>query len=345
LLARFVFGIAALAIGGGAVAGLTRTPSGAAKANGGGRVGNNGLPPEITPIDDFYHVSKNFVDPKVEERGWSLQIGGMVERPYSLTLADIRALPAVTETRTLACISNEVGGDLISNATWKGVRLKDLLDRAGVKSGVVDLALSARDGYTESMPIDRALNGDVIAVYEMNGQPLPDKNGYPLRLLVPDIYGMKNVKWITKLDVVATDFKGFWQGQGWSDVATIKTMSRIDFPRNFDLLPTGPNKIGGVAFAGARGTAKIEVSPDGGQTWQEGVIRRPLGPYTWVLWSATVNLADGEHLLQVRATDGTGQVQTDQLAPPLPDGSSGLATVRVRVAAGAPAPTIVGGDA
>jgi hypothetical protein len=308
-------------------------------------VGQNGLPPEITPIDDFYHVSKNFVDPKVAEEGWSLQIGGMVERPYSLTLADIRAMPAVTETRTLACISNEVGGDLISNATWKGVRVKDLLERAGVKSGAVDLALSARDGYTESFPIEKALNGDVIAVYEMNGQPLPDKNGFPLRLLVPDIYGMKNVKWITKMDVVATDFKGFWQGQGWSDVATIKTMSRIDFPRNFDLLPSGPNKVGGIAFAGGRGTSKVEVSPDGGKTWQEAKIRRPLGPYTWVLWSATLDLTDGEHLLTVRATDGAGVVQSDRERPPLPDGASGFAVVRVRVADGAPAPKIVGGDA
>ncbi len=347
LIARFGFGFAAFVVGSGAVFGMTRTPGGAAKvkANGGGRVGNNGLPPEITPNSDFYHVSKNFVDPKVAEEGWSLQVGGMVERPYSLTLAEIRDLPAVTETRTLCCISNEIGGDLISNATWKGVRLKDLLERAGVKAGAVDLAMSARDGYTESMPIDKALNGDVIAVYEMNGVPLPDTNGFPLRLLVPDIYGMKNVKWITKIDVIATDFKGYWQGQGWSDVATIKTMSRIDFPRNFDLLPTGPAQIGGVAFAGARGTAKIEVSADGGATWQEGQIRRPLGPYTWVLWSATIDLAEGERQLMVRATDGTGKVQTDRPAPPLPDGASGWATKRVRVAPGAPAPVINGGQA
>ena len=340
LITRFGFGFAAVVVGAGAIFGVTRTPAGSAKASTGGRVGNNGLPPEITPINDFYHVSKNFVDPKVEEAGWNLQIGGLVEKPYTLTLAEIRALPSVTETRTLGCISNEVGGDLISNATWKGVRVKDLLEKAGVKSGAVDLAMSARDGYTESMPIDKALNGDVIAVYEMNGVVLPDSNGFPLRLLVPDIYGMKNVKWITRMDVVATDFKGFWQEQGWSDIATIKTMSRIDFPRNYDLLPTGPAKVGGVAFAGGRGTGKVEVSADSGKTWQDAQIRRPLGPYTWVLWTATIDLTEGAHQLMVRATDGTGKTQTDRPASPLPDGASGWAAIRVRVTPGAPAPVV-----
>jgi hypothetical protein len=338
-LVRFGFGVAALVIGAGAIIGLKRTPAGTTGSNGGGRVGNNGLPPEITPNDDFYGVSKNFVDPKVEEAGWSLQIGGMVDKPYSLTLADIRALPFVTEARTLCCISNEVGGDLISNANWKGVHLKDLLERAGVKSGAVDLVIGARDGYTDSIPIDKALNGDVIAVYEMNGVPLPDKHGFPLRLLVPNIYGMKNVKWVTRLDVVATDYRGFWQEQGWSDIATIKTMSRIDFPRSNDLLPTGPTKLGGVAFAGGRGVTKIEVTPDGGATWQAGTIRRPLGPYTWVLWTASLDLTEGQHQIKVRATDGTGQTQTNQYSDPLPDGSSGWDTITVRAAPGVPQPS------
>lgn len=310
-----------------------------------GRVGNNGLPPAITPTNDFYQVSKNFADPKVAEAGWTLQIGGMVEHPYTLTLADIRALPAVTETRTLCCISNEVGGDLISNATWQGVRLRDLLDRAGVKAGAVDLAIGAHDGYTDSIPINTALNGNVLAVYAMNDEPLSDKHGFPVRLLVPDIYGMKNVKWVTKLDVVPNDVQGYWEAQGWSDVATVKTMSRFDFPRSFELLPTGPNKFGGVAFAGARGIKQVEVSTDSGQTWQEARLRQPLGPYTWVLWSATIPLTAGEHTLLVRATDGTGAVQTDRPRSPLPDGATGWATIRVRVAAGVPAPIINGGDA
>lgn len=339
LLIRFVFGIAALAVGGGAILGLVRSPVSNAKAKTGGRVGDGDLPPEITPTEDFYRVSKNFNDPKVAENGWKVEIGGLVDQPYSLTLAEIRTLPAVTETRTLCCISNEVGGDLISNATWKGARLKDILDRAGVQSNAIKLVLGASDGYTDSIAIDKALNGDVIAVYEMNGAQLPDDHGFPLRLLVPDIYGMKNVKWLTRISAVADDYRGFWQQQGWSDQAQIKTMSRIDFPVNRDLLPTGPARMGGVAFAGARGIAKIELSIDGGKSWQDGTIRKPLGPYSWVLWTATPQLTEGDHQVMVRATDGTGKTQTEVARPPLPDGASGWHTISVRVANGVTPPS------
>lgn len=341
VLMRSILGIAALAVGAGAIFGLTRTPTTQATGRRGGRVGNGDLPPEITPTEDFYHISKNFVDPKVEEEGWSLQIGGMVERPYKLTLAEIKALPAVSDYRTLSCISNEVGGDLISNAGWKGVRLKDLLEKAGVKPGAVDVALSARDGYSESFPIEKALDPDVIAVYEMNGAPLPDDHGFPLRLLVPNIFGMKNVKWLTRVDVVNYDFKGFWQEQGWSDIAIVQTMSRIDFPRHRQLLPVGLNRIGGISFAGSRGIARVEVTHDGGTTWREARLRRPLSPYAWVLWTADLDLPEGEFNLAVRATDGTGATQTDKYAPTLPDGATGWHTLIVRTAPGVPEPSLV----
>ncbi len=337
LLVRFVFGVAALAVGGSAILGLVRSPA-AIKAKTGGRVGDGDLPPEITPTEDFYHVSKNFSDPKVSENGWKVEIGGLVDKPYSLTLAEIRTLPAVTETRTLCCISNEIGGDLISNATWKGARLKDILERAGVQSSAIKLVLGASDGYTDSIAIDKALNGDVIAVYEMNGVQLPDDHGFPLRLLVPDIYGMKNVKWLTRISAVADDYLGFWQQQGWNDKAQIKTMSRIDFPTAHALLPTGEARMGGVAFAGARGIAKIELSIDGGKTWQDGTVRKPLGPYSWVLWTATPQLTDGDHQVLVRATDGTGTTQPQIARPPLPDGASGWHTISVRAAAGVTPP-------
>ena len=339
LLVRFVFGIAALAIGGSAILGLVRSPASNVKAKTGGRVGVGDLPPEITPTAEFYHVSKNFNDPKVAENGWKVDIGGLVDRPYSLTLAEIRTLPAVTETRTLCCISNEIGGDLISNATWKGARLKDILDRAGVQSSAIKLMFGASDGYTDSIAIDKALTGDVIAVYEMNGAQLPDDHGFPLRLLVPDIYGMKNVKWLTRISAVSDNYLGFWQQQGWNDKAQIKTMSRIDFPVNRDLLPTGPARMGGVAFAGARGIAKIELSVDGGKSWQDGAIRKPLGPYSWVLWTANPSLTEGDHQVMVRATDGTGTTQTEVTRSPLPDGASGWHTISVRAANGVTPPS------
>ena len=339
LLRRFALGLAALAVGGAGIGLLSRRGEAVSVARpGAGRVGDGDLPPEVTPTEAFYQVSKNFNDPKVSEAGWKLEIGGLVEQPYSLTLAEIRALPAVTEYRTLACISNEVGGDLISNAEWKGVRVRDLLEAARVKAGAVDLQLTARDDYIESFPIAKALDHDTLAVYEMNGAPLTDEHGFPLRLLVPDIYGMKNVKWVSKLDVVGVDVKGFWQGRGWSDVATVKTMSRFDFPRARQVLPPGRVRVGGVAFAGARGVQKVEVTADGGRTWREGQLRRPLGPYTWVLWTAELDLPEGEHTLKVRATDGTGTPQTDQPAPPLPDGADGWHTIAIRTATGAQAP-------
>ena len=339
LLRQFALGLAALAVGGAALGLLTRRGEVVTVARpGGGRVGDGDLPPEVTPTEAFYQVSKNFNDPKVSEAGWTLEIGGMVERPYSLTLAEIRALPVVTDYRTLCCISNEVGGDLISNAGWKGVRVRDLLERAGVQPGAVDLHLLASDGYSESFPIARALEPDTLAVYEMNGEPLTDSHGFPLRLLVPDIYGMKNVKWVTQMNVVGVDIKGFWQERGWSDVAIVKTMSRFDFPRARQVLPPGPTRMGGVAFAGARGLAKVEVTADGGWTWHEGQVRGPLGPYTWVLWTAELDLPEGEHTLKVRATDGTGTPQTDQVTSPLPDGADGWHTISIRTAAGAQAP-------
>jgi DMSO/TMAO reductase YedYZ molybdopterin-dependent catalytic subunit len=340
VLARSILGFGALVVGAGAIFGLTRTPAAQGAGQRGGRVGNGDLPPEVTPTDAFYHVSKNFVDPKVQESGWSLQIGGLVERPYKLTLDEIKALPAVTDYRTLSCISNEVGGDLISNAGWKGVRLKDLLEKAGVKPGAVDVSLYAADGYTESFPIEKALDPDVIAVYEMNGAPLGDDHGFPIRLLVPNIYGMKNVKWLNRVDVVNYNFQGFWQEQGWSDVATVQTMSRIDFPRNRQLLPTGTNRVGGIAFAGGRGVQKVEVTNDDGKTWSEARIRRPLGPYTWVLWTIDFNLPEGEYTIAVRATDGTGTTQTDRRTSTLPDGATGWHTIVARVAPGVPAPSL-----
>lgn len=340
VVVRSVLGFAALVVGAGAIFGLTRTPTAQGAGRRGGRVGNGDLPPEVTPTEDFYHVSKNFVDPKVEEAGWSLQIGGMVERPYKLTLAEIKSLPAVSDYRTLSCISNEIGGDLISNAGWKGVRLKDLLEKAGVKAGAVDVALYARDGYSESFPIEKALDPDVLAVYEMNGKPLGDDHGFPLRLLVPNIFGMKNVKWLNRVDVINYNFQGFWQEQGWSDIATVQTMSRIDFPRSRQLLPTGMNRVGGIAFAGGRGVSKVEVTNDGGKTWQAARIRRPLGPYTWVLWTADFNLPEGEYTIAVRATDGTGATQTDKFSPTLPDGATGWHTLIVRTAPGVPAPSL-----
>jgi hypothetical protein len=282
---------------------------------------------EITPSRDFYKVSKNAFDPQLDAKRWKLDVAGLVDQPLSLTYDDIKALPSVEQYATLACISNEVGGDLIGNALWRGVRLRDVLAEAGLKPGVVDLLLRAGDDYTDSIPISRALADVTLLVYEMNGEPLTAEHGFPLRLLVPGIYGMKNVKWINRIEAVDFDFKGYWQRRGWDDRAEYKTMSRIDAPANS---VKGESTIAGIAFAGDRGVGKVEVSTDGGKSWEPAEIKSPLSGLTWVLWRKSWSPEQpGKHRIVVRATDGLGITQTSQPAPPAPSGSTGYHGVTV----------------
>ncbi|HKP85551.1 MAG TPA: molybdopterin-dependent oxidoreductase [Blastocatellia bacterium] len=297
--------------------------SGSGRAHGGDGIFPNidNLALEITPTKDFYEVSKNAFDPQVDAQRWRLEIGGLTDNPISLTYEEIKSLPSVEQYATLACISNEVGGDLIGNALWRGVRLKDLLQQAGLREGVVDIVLRAKDDYTDSIPLERAMNDATLLVYEMNGEPLTPTHGFPARLIVPGIYGMKNVKWITRIEAVDYDLKGYWQRRGWNDRAEYKTMSRVDAP---DKTVNGEAAIAGIAFAGDRGVSKVEVTTDGGKTWEEATIKQPLSPYTWVLWSKQwIPAQPGKHKIVVRATDGRGVTQTSQYAPPAPDGSSG----------------------
>ena len=296
--------------------------SGGRVQNGDGVFPNiDNLALEITPNKDFYQVSKNAFDPQVDPRGWKLEVAGLVDNPLEISYYEIRELPFVEQYATLACISNEVGGDLIGTALWRGVRLKQVLEKAGLKPGVVDVILRARDDYSDSIPIDRAVADGTLLVYEMNGEPLTPEHGSPLRLLVPGIYGMKNVKWITRIEAVDFDFRGYWQRRGWDDRAEYKTLSRIDVP---DSQVKGETSIAGIAFAGDRGISKVEVSMDAGATWQLAEIKQPLSSFSWVLWRLPWTPGQpGKHRLTVRATDGRGQTQTSQYAPPAPSGSSG----------------------
>lgn len=229
---------------------------------------------------------------------------------------------AVEQYATLECISNPVGGDLIGNAKWKGVRLRVLLERAGIQPSVRDVVLRGADGYSDSIPLDRAMQDGTLVVYEMNGAPLTPTHGFPVRLLVPGIYGMKNVKWITRIELVNYDYKGYWQRRGWDDRAEYKTMSRIDVPQAS--ASRSGETIAGIAFAGDRGISGVEVSTDGGATWEPARLRAPLSPYSWVLWQHPWTPGrGGKSELLVRATDGRGEIQTAQRAEPIPDGASG----------------------
>jgi DMSO/TMAO reductase YedYZ molybdopterin-dependent catalytic subunit len=197
-----------------------------------------------------------------------------------------------------------------------------VLERAGIKPSVRDVVLRAADDYSDSIPLDRAMQDGTLLVYEMNGAPLTPTHGFPVRLLVPGIFGMKNVKWITQIELVDHDYKGYWQNRGWDDRAEYKTMSRIDIPQG-SASPTG-TIIAGIAFAGDRGVSRVEVSTDGGATWEQTESKAPLSPYSWVLWRRQWSPQQpGEFELQVRATDGRGETQTSRRANPIPDGASG----------------------
>ena len=308
---------------------------------GGPAAGTRGISPgemplEVTPNDEFYIVSKNFIDPEVSEVDWELRVEGMVEEPYTLTYDELTSLPWVEEFITMECVSNSVGGDLISNALWRGVPLKDLLERAKLRPGVVDIASFARDGYSESLPVEMALESQVLVAYMMNGEPLPPKHGFPARLIIPGLYGEKCSKWLKRLEAVDFDLLGYWQRKGWSDDAYVKSTSQIRVPGMGERLTRGNIFVGGFAFAGDRGISKVELSPDGGDTWLPATIKAPLSPYTWVLWTTDwVPSATGLFQLVVRATDGDGEPQVTEVHGIFPDGATGLHDNFVLVKAGA----------
>ncbi|HLG72385.1 MAG TPA: molybdopterin-dependent oxidoreductase [Chloroflexota bacterium] len=319
VLARRALGAIPSLSSGGKTGGTPRSPQG----------GEGGLPPPMTPADQFYVVSKNIDDPTVDAGNWSLQLSGMVDHPLKLSYTDITSMPSQEFVRTLECISNEVGGDLISNGIWTGVRLSDVLNKAGMQGGAKVLNFTSVDGYTENMSLEKAMDPNTFLAYKLDGQPLPPKHGYPVRVLGVGTYGMKNPKWLTKIEVAGSAEQGFWEQQGWNPDAIVQTMSRIDSPHQGDVVPAGT--VAGIAFAGDRGIQKVELSIDGGKTWQPADLLPPLGPLTWVFWRTSISLESGPYDVQVRATDGSGQLQTNRRADPFPAGSSGYHHARIEV--------------
>jgi DMSO/TMAO reductase YedYZ molybdopterin-dependent catalytic subunit len=289
------------------------------------------LPSVLTATLDFYHVSKNFTDPKVSSDGWTLDIGGSVSSPQSYTLEQLTARATTKNITTLCCISNEINGDLISTAEWTGIPLRDLLAEAGVSGTAVDLKISAADDYSDSFPVSIAQDPSVMLVVGMNGLPLPDDHGYPARLIVPPIYGMKNVKWLKKIEAVDSDYHGYWQERGWSDTASYQIWGRIDFPTNRKIDP-GQSIICGMASAGNRGVTRVEVTLDDAQTWTDAQLEPPLNKnFTWVRWALPFVATSGDHKAKIRVTDGTGTVMTKDEQPPLPDGATGWPSRTIRV--------------
>lgn len=287
---------------------------------------------ELTTPTDFYYVSKNLAsDPSLTVASWKLSVSGMVERPYSLTYDQLRALPQVSQYHTLECISNEVGGALISNGQFIGARLSDVLNAAGMQPGASQMTFTAADGYSDSLHLAQALDDRSMIVYLLDGEPLPQAHGFPARLLVPGLYGMKNGKWLTGLSLGSGSYQGYWEQRGWTSEAIVKLMSRIDTPHDGDLLVARPTSIAGIAYSGAQGISRVDVSIDGGRSWSPANLRKPLGALSWTLWEYPWQPTTGQYIIVVRAIDLAGYVQKPHTAPPLPDGSSGYHAISVTV--------------
>lgn len=286
---------------------------------------------EITRTADFYNIDINIVKPTVDQVAWRLKIKGMVDKPYELTYEQMQNDFEVIEmVHTLTCISNEVGGNLISTGVWRGVRLKDVLARAGLKTGIVDLVFRGAEGYSDSIPVKKGIEDTTLLVFGLNGEALPKIHGFPARIIVPDIYGMKNVKWLTEIEAVDQDYQGYWMVRGWSDEARVKTASRFDTPRDTNYVPQG-TMLAGMAWAGNRGIRRVEVSEDGGSTWTPAVLKRELSPLTWRLWATELKREKGKVRVLVRAIDGEGEMQSSKPARPHPDGASGYHFIDINV--------------
>ena len=294
--------------------------------------GLRGISPEITPVENFYVVSKNFSDPSVDGQAWRLHVSGMVDKPMTLSLSDLRALDSVQQYVTMECVSNNVGGDLMSTGQFGGVRLRDLIASASPQSGASWVSFRARDDYSESLPLSLVQSApEIMVAYELDGAPLPMAHGYPARILVPGHYGMKSPKWLDSIELASDELRGYWEQQGWDHNALVKTTARFDEPHDGDIVRIGAIEVGGVAFAGTRGISKVEYTVNDA-SWNEVTFDAPLSGLTWVRWRTSWTPgSEGAYRLRVRATDGSGRLQEASGAPSFPNGSSGYHTIQVNV--------------
>jgi len=289
----------------------------------------------ITPNDEFYVVTKNVVDPSVARSLWRLEIRGMVERPRDYDFGALAALPAVDQETTLTCISNPIGGGLQSNAIWRGVPLRDLIEAAGPRAGVTEVVLTGVDGYVDTFAFGKAMEPTTMVVYEMNGEPLSDRHGFPARVIVPGLVGEKNMKWVTHIELVDHHVKGFYETQGWGPNFAVNTSSRFQGPSLRPAWKVGePVGIRGTAFSGNRGISRVEVSVDDGETWQEAELISDGPPEAWRFWSLMWTPPQaGDYKLVVRATDLQGVVQTSTRKGIAPEAATGYHRLTANVVA------------
>ncbi len=283
-----------------------------------------GLSPVLTPVDGFYRIDTAMVIPRIDPTAWRLRIHGLVTREVTLTLDELVDLGLVERDVTIACVSNEVGGDLVGTQRWTGVPLGRVLELAGPLTGATQLVGRSVDGWTAGFPTSLAASPDALVAVGMGGAPLPARHGAPARLVVAGLYGyVSATKWLTELELTTWEaFDGFWIDRGWAKEGPVRTAARIDVPRDGLAVPSGTVTAAGVAWAPGRGIAAVEVRVDGGP-WLPAALSEPLADSTWVQWTCDVALAPGSHEVQVRAVDGTGTVQPEGPRPVLPDGAEG----------------------
>ena len=268
----------------------------------------------ITPNDLFYCVTKNVVDPRVNVDLWHLEVTGLVRNRAIWRFQDLLGFPAREQQTTLMCISNGLDAGLISNAVWKGIPLHDLLDQAVPLSSAARVRLYGVDNYTDTIPLEKAMEPTTLLSYEMNGVLLPHRHGYPLRVVVPGYFGEKHVKWLTRIELADTSAKGFYEAQGWGPDFIVPTRSRIDVPDHESRFSIHelrePIEVKGIAYGGDRGISRVELSFDDGKTWNDAAIYYAGGDLAWSLWKTDwMPEQPGDYTLVVRATDGEGDVQ------------------------------------
>jgi DMSO/TMAO reductase YedYZ molybdopterin-dependent catalytic subunit len=289
-----------------------------------------GVRSRVTGNDEFYVVDISTRDPNLEELSWSLRIHGLVDREVLISWPQLLSMPSVELDGTLMCISYEHDNGLISTTRWTGVPLRDVLEQAGIGSTTLDLICRGSNGYSDSIPLSKALEPTTLLVYGMNGTTLARSHGFPCRLYVPGLYGEKNVKWLQEIELADYDYRGFWQERGWTDIAVVNTVSIVDTPRGTVLLEEEIIPIGGIAFAGDRGIAAVQVRVDDGD-WQDAQLEANDPQLIWQRWRFDWRPEPGSYRVSVRAIDLAGNVQDATERPPHPDGMTGLHTVEVDV--------------
>lgn len=328
-------GVAALSVGSaGATVGLIRNYlNNYASYDGQKTYPHQNVTSPITPNDEHYTVTQNPIDPAPQPALWRLEVTGLVKKPGSYTYEEVQRLPSTSRPITLECIANYTGDHLISTAIWQGVTLRTLLEQhGGALPNATHVAFYSVDGYNVSLPLAEVLAVDALLAWRMNGSELPQKHGFPMRVLIPGRYGEENPKWLTRVELTDHFVGGLYSDQGWYN-GPLHTISRIDRPRGYISLAKDI-EVGGIAFAGNRGIQKVEISTDGGATWHDAILQPALSQDAWRLWTWQWSPSQpGNYTLVSRATDGTGEVQTSHEQFTVPNGATGYHKIQVQIVA------------